>query len=264
MLPMRLRCDRIALDCCAGMAASTAVEIAANIEAVRSRIHRAAVHAGRDPSSIKLVAVSKAVPAHKVFEAWRSGITDFGENYVQEAHDKISTINQLIGEYGAASGQSQPYWHFVGHLQTNKVKACLSLFNMVQCLDRLVLAQELHRRASQMGVRVPVLVQVNTSAEASKHGLSPDELVPFLEKASSLEGIQALGLMTIGRLTGEPEEARPDFRLLASLAQKARSAHVPGVEMRWLSMGMSADFEVAIQEGANMVRIGTAIFGPRH
>jgi hypothetical protein len=264
MLPLRLRCDRIAPDSCARMAACTAVEIAANVETVRSRIHRAAAHAGRDSCSIKLVAVCKTVPADRVFEAWRSGIADFGENYVQEADEKISAVNQLIAQSGAASGHAQPYWHFVGHLQTNKVKACLSLFNMLQCLDRLVLAQELHRRACQVGARVPVLVQVNTSGEPSKHGLGPDELLPFLEKASTLEAIQVLGLMTIGKLTSDPEEARPDFRLLASLAEKARSAQIPGVQMRWLSMGMSADFEAAIEEGANMLRIGTAIFGPRH
>jgi hypothetical protein len=245
------------------MAASTAVEIAANIETVRSRIDRASARAGRDGASVKLVAVCKGVPAHKVLEAWRAGVTDFGENYVQEARDKISTLHQLLTACGAPPQQTQPHWHFVGHLQTNKVKACLSLFHIVQCLDHLVLAQELHRRARQMEIRVPVLVQVNTSAEPSKHGLNPEDVLPFLEKASPLEGIQILGLMTIGRLAGNPEDARSDFRLLAHLADEVGSAQIPGVEMRWISMGMSSDFEVAIEEGANMLRIGTAIFGPR-
>lgn len=225
--------------------------IASNVAAVRAAIAEAAREAGRRPEEIRLVAVTKGRTVEEIREALAAGITDLGENRVQEAMQKYPAIGK------AAT------WHMIGTLQTNKVKHALQFADLIHSLDRLALAQELEKQASRLGRRVPVLVQVNVSGEATKHGIRPDELFRFLEAIAPLEHLEVQGLMTIAPIATDPEEVRPVFAALRELAEKVRAQGFPRVEMRWLSMGMSGDFVAAIREGANMVRIGTAIFGPR-
>jgi pyridoxal phosphate enzyme (YggS family) len=225
--------------------------IAENVARVRELIAAAARKAGRAPEEIRLVAVSKKMPVERIREAIAAGVTELGENYLQEAAAKIAEIGHEVS------------WHYIGHLQTNKAKAAVPLFDMVQTIDRLRLAEELSRRAAAMDRRVPVLVQVNTSGEESKAGCAPAELRSLLAALAPLPGIAVEGLMSIGRWVEDPEAGRPEFRLLAGLFREATQAGLAGIEMRWLSMGMSHDYEVAIEEGANLVRVGTALFGPR-
>jgi pyridoxal phosphate enzyme (YggS family) len=227
------------------------IDIAGNVAHVMERVAAAASRAGRRPEEIALVAVAKGVPADRIAPAIEAGITDLGENYVQEAARKIAQIGR------------QARWHFVGHLQTNKAKAAVDLFDCIQTVDSARLAQALDRRCRQAGRSMPVLVQVNSSGEAGKWGVEPDALPEFLEQWAGFECLCVRGLMTIGRLTGDVEASRPEFRLMASLFERVRDLGVPNVSMQWLSMGMTRDFEVAIEEGANLVRVGTAIFGPR-
>jgi len=223
--------------------------LADNLARVRERIARAAERAGRRPDQICLVAVTKTVPAARIREAVAAGVTDVGENYVQEAAAKRAEIGAAVT------------WHFIGHLQRNKAGQAARLFDIIHTVDSVRLAEALSRRAQQLGRRLEVLVQVNTSGETTKAGVPPEEAGALVAQAASLDGLAVRGLMTIGRLQPDPEEARPEFRLLAALAEKLRRE--TGLDLPWLSMGMSHDFEVAIEEGANLVRVGTAIFGPR-
>ncbi len=218
--------------------------IAANLEAVRGRIARAAERAGRDPASVRLVAISKTYGPEAVLAAWRAGQRDFGENRVQEAEEKIPAV--------AAAG-AQPVWHLVGHLQTNKVRPALRLFDILHSIDSLRLAQAIERR-SEASLRV--FVEVNAGGEASKAGFAPGEVDDALAALRQLSHLDVHGLMTVAPAAADPEEVRPVFRELAALARRHALPE--------LSMGMSGDFEVAIEEGATLVRIGTAIFGPRH
>ncbi len=215
-------------------------DVRANLERVRERIARAAQRTGRRPEDILLIGVSKAVPAERVREAIAAGIPALGENRVQEARDKIRLL-----------GRSVP-WHLIGRLQTNKVRDALDLFDVIQSVDRLPLAQEMGRRATRP---VDVLMQVNLAGEASKGGFAPSELTPALDALQSVPMLRVRGLMAIPPAAEDPEKTRPWFRALRGLRDAA------GLEE--LSMGMSADFEVAIEEGATMVRVGTAIFGER-
>ncbi len=223
--------------------------IADNLARVRERIARAAERAGRRPEQIRLVAVTKTVPAARVKEALAAGVTDIGENYVQEAAAKHAEIGAAVT------------WHFIGHLQRNKAGQAARLFDIIHTVDSVRLAEALSRRAQQLDRRLEVLIQVNTSGEATKAGVPPDEAAALVEKTAALDGLAVTGLMTIGRLQPDPELARPEFRLLAALAERLRRD--TGLDLPWLSMGMSHDFEVAIDEGATIVRVGTAIFGPR-
>jgi pyridoxal phosphate enzyme (YggS family) len=222
------------------------VDIRANIENVRERIAKAAERAGRDPSEILLVGATKQVPVERIREAIACGLTDFGENYVQEAIPKIEQIGPGVR------------WHFIGSLQRNKAKHVVGRFCLVHSVDSLELGAELGRRASAAGLVIPVLVEVNVGGESTKSGVPPEEALELIEKLRSVQGISVSGLMGIPPPTADPEQARPYFRTLKSLFDQLDN------ECRqYLSMGMSADFEQAIEEGANLVRIGTSIFGPR-
>ncbi len=225
------------------------VDIAANVARVRERIVRAAERSGRSPDDVRLVAVAKLVEAERVREAIAVGVSDIGENYVQEA----ATKRPVVG--GGAR------WHMVGHLQRNKAAQAVQIFDMIETVDSERLARAIGGRAEASGRTMPILLQVNTSGEESKHGVAPAEAERLLDAVRRVPGVRVEGLMTIGRWDPDPERARPEFRLLAELGR--RLAERSGAEMRWLSMGMSHDFEVAIEEGANLVRVGTGIFGPR-
>ncbi len=225
------------------------IDIAGNVARVRDGIARAADRAGRRPEEIKLVAVSKLVGAERVREALAAGVTEIGENYVQEAAAKRSEVGE-----GAR-------WHLVGHLQRNKAGSAAAIFDMIQTVDRVRIAEAIGRRTEADGRTMEVLLQVNTSGEESKFGVRPEEVEGLLEAVNAVRGVRVEGLMTIGAWDPDPERARPEFRLLADLARRLEDR--TGVEIKWLSMGMSHDFEAAIEEGANLVRIGTGIFGPR-
>lgn len=225
--------------------------IASNVAAIRAAIAEAAQAAGRRPEGIRLVAVTKNRTVEEIQAALAAGITDIGENRVQEALGKYEAIGK------AAT------WHLIGTLQTNKVKQALGFADLIHSLDRLSLARELAKQAERLGIRVPVLVQVNVAGEDTKHGIAPAELFGFLEQVVALGSLDVQGLMTIAPLADDPETVRPVFAALRELSEQVRSRELPGVEMRWLSMGMSGDYLAAIREGANIVRIGTAIFGPR-
>lgn len=226
-------------------------ELSYNITAVRERIENACARAGRSPGEISLVAVSKTMGAERVQEALDAGLDLFGENRVQDAAAKIRA---LPGEIT---------WHMIGHLQRNKVKKAVSLFDMIQSVDSYELAVEIDRRSGETGKIMDVLVEVNTSAEGTKFGCRPEDSVDLIERMSHLRSITVAGLMTIGAFTGDEAVVRGCFVTLRELARKTQEAGISGVEMRYLSMGMTSDFEIAIEEGSNMLRIGTAIFGPR-
>ena len=218
------------------------------LTAVRRRIEAAAGRSGRAAASVTLVAVSKTMPVEAIREAVAEGATILGENRVQEARDKIEALA------GAAE------WHLIGHLQTNKAKLAVGLFDRIHSLDSIRLAHELERHALEAGRRVRCLVQVNVGGEEQKNGASESEVRPLLEAASRLPHILVEGLMAIPPFLSDPEAVRPFFRRLRVLREElARD----GFFLPDLSMGMTQDFEVAIEEGATLVRVGTAIFGPR-
>lgn len=221
--------------------------IEARLEEIRARIARAEARAGRAPGSVTLVAVSKTKPASDVRAAYAAGQRIFGENYVQELVKKAEELRDLL----------DLEWHFIGHLQRNKARDVLSAGAHVESVDNERLARELARRAEAAGARVPVLVQVNVGGEAQKSGCATDELPALLQAVADLDALELRGLMTIPPLDATPEESRPHFARLRAL----RDAHL-GPDA-WLSMGMSADLEVAVEEGATHVRVGSAIFGAR-
>ena len=221
-----------------------------NLVRVYDRISKAADRTGREASSIHLIAVSKTKPLAMIEEALRAGVTDFGENRVQEALEKVRP------EDGAT-------WHMIGPLQRNKAKSAARIFDMIHSVDRLSLGQELDRRLQAAGKIMPVLIQVNTSSEETKAGVEPDRALELAEQLSVLSGLSVRGLMTIPAYSPDPEDARPAFRLLRDTRDRIATAGVTGIGMDVLSMGMSHDFEVAIEEGADMIRVGTAIFGAR-
>jgi pyridoxal phosphate enzyme (YggS family) len=227
--------------------------IADRLTEVRTRIAAAAQSAGRDPSSVRLIAVSKTVPVDLIREAWRAGQRDFGENRVQEGLQKISTSADL-----------DIRWHLLGHLQTNKARKAAAAFATIQSVDSVELLLKLDQAAGEAGNRPDVLVQVDLAGETTKFGAALRDVPGLLEAASRLEAAQVVGLMTLPPAPDVPEDARPWFRRLRSLRDEWLTAGVPASMLRELSMGMSGDFEVAIQEGATMVRVGTAIFGSRH
>lgn len=222
-----------------------------NFLQVQNRIAAAAERAGRPPSSVRVVAVSKTKPVGLILEAIEAGVTDIGENRVQEAESKYDQIERPVK------------WHLVGHLQTNKVKSALRMFNLIHSVDSLRLLAEIDRRSAQLNRQTEVLIQANTSAEPSKYGIEPDRALDFVESALDYSHVRIKGLMTIGAFLPDPEEVRPSFVLLRQLKEKIMAQQFPGIDLEYLSMGMTNDFEVAIEEGANLVRIGTAIFGAR-
>ena len=227
------------------------MSVAENVARVRERMEAAARRAGRDPRKIRLVAVSKTVAPDRIREAIAAGVDSLGENYVQEAQKKIEELGP-----GAA-------WHFIGHLQTNKAKVAVRLFDWVHSVDSLRLAGELSRAAGQQKKVLPVLLQINLGQETTKFGALQDDTFRLLEQMGSLPGITVKGLMTVPPFFDSPEESRPYFRALRQLAEAASRRKIGGVSLEDLSMGMSNDFEAAIEEGATLVRVGTAIFGSR-
>ncbi len=218
---------------------------------VRRRIAEAAGRAGRDPDEVELVAVSKAVPVSSIREAVDAGVKLVGENRVQEARDKVALLSSLPIK-----------WHLIGHLQTNKSKLAIDLFDLIHSLDSLKLAASLDRHGASLGKLVRVLIEVNLERESGKSGILENDLPPLLQSCHAFAHVAVEGLMAIPPFRKNPQEVRPFFRRLRVLREQAAETH-PNYHLRHLSMGMSHDFEVAIEEGATLVRIGTAIFGER-
>ncbi len=222
------------------------------LENVRDRIKKAALDCRRNPSSIRLIAVSKTISANIVEQAIKAGVTTLGENYVQEARDKISTLS----EYSVS-------WHFIGHLQSNKAKYAVKLFDLIHSVDSVKLAREINKQAHKFDKVQQILIQVNISQEKTKSGISVDETIDLINEISQFENIAVKGLMTMPPFFNQPDRVRPFFAALRDLRDQAKGKDVPRVSLDELSMGMTGDFEVAIAEGATMVRVGTAIFGER-
>lgn len=234
-------------------------EIKENILRVRERIERAARRVGRDPKEIKLVAVSKTVEVARIREAIEAGVSILGENYFQEAQKKIEEIGRTAVTERFGKGRSVA-WHFIGHLQSNKAKYVVRLFDMIHSLDSLPLAEELNRRAERSTAKFKVLIEVNISGETRKFGTDEEKVRTLAQKVLALDHLSVEGLMTMPPYFESPEMSRPYYVRLRDLKEKMVKEGIP---MKELSMGMSNDFEVAIEEGATYVRVGTAIFGPR-
>ncbi len=232
------------------------MSIAANTRNILTRIENAAKKSGRDAKDIKLIAVTKTVDAGRIREAIDAGIRVFGENRVQEAQKKVTSY-----ELRVASGKIE--WHLIGHLQKNKAKYAVQLFDLIHSLDSVALAEELNKQAVKINKIQDALVEVKLSEEEAKHGVSKDELMELLESTKDMKNLNIIGLMTMPPFSENPENARPYFKELRELRGKINELRVTSYELRDLSMGMSHDFEVAIEEGATMVRIGRAIFGER-
>jgi pyridoxal phosphate enzyme (YggS family) len=222
------------------------------LDKIKERIRQAAEACGRKADSVRLVAVSKTVPTEIVRQALEIGVSILGENYVQEAQKKF----QALVQYPAS-------WHFIGHLQSNKAKHAVRLFDMIHSVDSLKLARELDKQAAKVDKIQPILVQVNISGEETKSGIAADETVALITAISQMENLSLKGLMTMPPYFYQPEKVRPFFAALRKLRDQINAQHIPNVSMGELSMGMTGDFEVAIKEGATLVRIGTAIFGER-
>jgi hypothetical protein len=233
-------------------------EIAARLADVRERIAGASERAGRAPDSVRLIGVSKRKSAAQIVAAVRSGLRDVGENYVQEARAKLPEVRSML----ESSGHKCPEWHFIGKLQRNKAGAVSEDFDWIQTVDRESLGRALDRRAGDAGRALDVLLQVDLSGEASKGGVAPDDLPALLRAAAEWPALRVRGLMAIPAAAATPEAARPAFVRLRELRDALRATS-DGESLEELSMGMSGDFEVAVEEGATMVRVGTAIFGAR-
>lgn len=223
-----------------------------NLEEIEARIQRAAERSGRRRSDITLLCVTKTHPSEVLREAYDLGYREFGENKVQEMREKVPLLPGDI------------HWHLIGHLQKNKVKYVCGMACMIHSVDSLELAEEISRRALAAGQRMPILLEVNMAGEVSKFGIHPDEAVNLARAVAPLPGIQLRGLMTIAPKTDDPETNRPYFRGLRELAVDIDCQNIDNIQMNVLSMGMSGDYEVAIEEGATIVRVGTAVFGERH
>ncbi len=219
-----------------------------NLDTIRMRLQRAAVRMDRNWEDITLIAVSKTVSPEAIGEAWNLGLKHFAENRVQEALPKISSLPADI------------CWHFVGHLQTNKVRQAVEQFQLIQSVDRMKLAREVQKEGEKQGRAFDVLLQVNIGDEGSKSGCHPSAVNEMLKEMAELPNIKVLGLMTIAPYLPDPEEVRPYFQRMKEMFD---SINICGVEMKYLSMGMTHDFEVAVEEGSNMIRLGTALFGKR-
>jgi pyridoxal phosphate enzyme (YggS family) len=223
-------------------------EVRENLMRVMERIEKSARKGGRDPNEIKLVAVSKSVEATRIKEAIESGVTILGENYIQEAQKKIEAIGRRVA------------WHFIGHLQSNKAKYAIRLFDMIHSLDCLPLAEELDRKAKQAGRIIKVMIEINLSQETTKFGAGKDKVRNLAEGVLHLSNLSLEGLMTMPPYFDSPEMSRPYYIELRELKETMIRE---GISLKELSMGMSNDFEIAIEEGATYIRVGTAIFGPR-
>jgi pyridoxal phosphate enzyme (YggS family) len=227
-----------------------------NASLILKKMSHAAMRAGRCPSEVKLIAVTKTVDAEAVKKAFDAGLRIFGESRVQEAQKKISSLNPEI------SG-SKVQWHLIGHLQKNKTKYAVQLFDLIHTVDSVELAKELDRQAEKAKKVQNILIQVKLSDEETKQGISEEELSPLLEAVNELKHLNLMGLMTIPPYFEDAEKARPYFRKLREIRDNINALRITHYTLRELSMGMSHDFEAAIEEGSTMVRIGTAIFGER-
>ncbi len=221
-----------------------------NLARVRERIEAACLRSGRSPHEVNLLAVTKYLDLDKMRQLLELGVEHVGENRVQSAVPKW----QQLGQRGT--------WHFIGHLQTNKVRDVIGRFQYIHSLDRLSLAHELDKRAAKMDVPVSCFVQVNVSGETSKNGISPAEVMGFVEKIGNMKYIRVVGLMTMAPMVNNPEEARPIFRRLREIRDQVQEMRIDNVPAEHLSMGMSGDFEVAVEEGATFVRLGRILYEP--
>ena len=228
--------------------------LAEAIQAVQDRINNSALKAGRNPDGIKLVAVSKTVKLNRIIEAVKAGAIIFGENRVQEAREKISNIKSQISD-------RKIQWHLIGNLQKNKAKIAVRLFDLIHSVDSIELAEELDKQADKRGKKQRVLLQVKLSDETAKHGIPERDLMYLLQKVRDMDNLKLEGLMTIPPFFDDPERTRPYFRRLRQIAANMIEK---GFHINELSMGMTNDFEVAIEEGSTMVRVGRAIFGERN
>jgi hypothetical protein len=230
-----------------------------NLLRVRERIERAARKSGRDPDEVKLVAVSKTIEVARIREAIEAGVSILGENYIQEGQKKIEEIGRPACT--ERFGEGRPVsWHFIGHLQSNKAKYAIRLFDMIHSVDSHPLVEELNRRAEQAGSVIKVMIEVNLSKEATKFGIDEEKVFDLGRKVQTLKHLSLEGLMTMPPYFDSPEMSRPYYVALRELEERMVKERIP---MKELSMGMSNDFETAIEEGATYIRVGTAIFGPR-
>ena len=227
------------------------IDVAGNYRRIIERINEAAARAGRSPGAIRLLAAAKSQDAELVQAAVDAGVTLIGENYVQEAQEKKARIRQAVE------------WHMIGHLQRNKAKAAVLLFDIIESLDTIALARELDKEGRKKAAKVSAYVEVNLGGEASKSGIAPAELPLLIDAASELPHLEIIGLMAVPPISEAPEGARPYFRRLRELGETLNAKNIPNVAIRELSMGMTHDYTVAVEEGATIVRIGTALFGPR-
>ena len=224
-----------------------------NLDAIRKRIDKAATDAGRNPSEVKLVAVSKIKPAEAVIEAADAGADIFGENYIQEALEKAEIVNN-----------PDIAWHFIGHLQSNKAKFAVKIFDLIHSVDSLKLAKEINKQAKKIDKVQKILVQINISMEETKSGISEEETEVLIREISRLENVSVQGLMTMPPYYNEPDLVTPYFKRLKEISEIIKAMNLENVSMDELSMGMTGDFEPAIMAGSTFVRIGTAIFGSRY
>jgi len=229
----------------------TLIEIIDNIKRVKDDICNAAVKSGRKPEDIRLIAVTKTVDPQRINIALENGITDIGENRVQE----------LLQKYDEVHGDV--FWHLIGQLQTNKVKYIINKVKLIHSLDRLSLAQEIQKQCQKTGKIMPVLVEVNIGKEQTKAGIMENDLENFIKEIAAFPNIAVQGLMTVAPLVQDKEKVRPYFQRMRIWFERLKESGIPGVKMKYLSMGMSNDFQIAIEEGSNMIRVGTAIFGKR-
>ena len=225
--------------------------VAENYRYVLKKVEEACVRSGRDPKDVTLIAVSKTKPVEMIEEAMEAGARVFGENKVQELCDKYEQLPKDL------------HWHLIGHLQRNKVKYIVDKAALIHSVDSLRLAQQISQEAQKKGVESDILIEVNVAEEESKFGLSTEEVIQMVEEISKLPSVHIKGLMTVAPFTDNPEENRPYFRNLKQLAVDIAEKNIDNVTMSVLSMGMTGDYEVAIEEGATMVRVGTGIFGAR-
>jgi len=203
------------------------------------------------PPGVALVAAAKSRTPAEVLEAVEAGVAIIGENYVQEAAAAVAAVGRRAA------------WHFIGHLQKNKVKTAVGIFDLIETVDSAALAREIDKRAGEQGKVMPVFIEINSGREPQKAGVLPEAVESLVREIAALPNVRVEGLMTMGPETGDPEDSRPYFRLTRELADRLRGMSIPGVSLTWLSMGMSHSYRAAVEEGANMVRLGTGIFGPR-
>jgi pyridoxal phosphate enzyme (YggS family) len=204
------------------------------------------------PPGVELVAAAKTKAPEEILEAAEAGVKIIGENYVQEAAAAFSVIGRRVK------------WHFIGHLQTNKVKKAIDMFDMIETVDSVELAREIDKRCAAAGKIMAVLIEINSGEEEQKSGVRPADAETLIREIAAFKNIKLVGLMTMGPFEGDPENSRPYFKVTKNLYDRVKAFNLPGVEMKYLSMGMTNSYRVAIEEGANMVRIGTKIFGPRY